>query len=91
MGIDVASLGKGANAALTPLQAHSRYLPIGGKNTKCRCKTDCSKSTTCSCRKGENCAPNTATRIILSAHGAIRNSDNYYGIFVQQKNITYSR
>jgi len=51
MGIDVASLGKGANAALTPLQAHSRYLPIGGKNTKCRCKTDCSKSTTCSCRK----------------------------------------
>jgi hypothetical protein len=41
--------------------------------------------------KRENCAPNTATRIILSAHGAIRNSDNYYGIFVEQKNITYSR
>jgi hypothetical protein len=51
MGIDIASLGKGTNAALTPLQAHSRYLPIGGKNTKCRCKTDCSKSSTCSCRK----------------------------------------
>jgi len=51
MGIDVTSLAKGANAALTPLQAHSRYLPIGGKNTKCRCKTDCRKSTTCSCRK----------------------------------------
>jgi hypothetical protein len=31
MGIDIASLGKGTNAALTPLQAHSRYLPIGGK------------------------------------------------------------
>ena len=29
MGIDIASLGKGMNAALTPLQAHSRYLPIG--------------------------------------------------------------
>jgi len=29
MGIDIASLGKGPNAALTPLQAHSRYLPIG--------------------------------------------------------------
>jgi hypothetical protein len=43
MGIDIASLGKGTNAALAPLQAHSRYLPIGGKNTKCRCKTDCSK------------------------------------------------
>jgi hypothetical protein len=51
MGIDIASLGKGTNAALTPLQAHSRYLPIGGKNTKCRCKTDCSKLSTCSCRK----------------------------------------
>jgi hypothetical protein len=46
MGIDIASLGKGTNAALTPLQDHSRYLPIGGKNTKCRCKTDCSKSST---------------------------------------------
>ena len=44
MGIDIASLGKGTIAALTPLQAHSRYFPIGGKNTKCRCKTDCSKS-----------------------------------------------
>jgi len=51
MGIDIALLGKGTNAALTPLQAHSRYRPIGGKNTKCRCKTDCSKSSTCSCRK----------------------------------------
>jgi hypothetical protein len=51
MGIDIASLGKGMNAALTPLQAHSRYLPAGGKNAKCRCKTDYSKSSTCSCRK----------------------------------------
>jgi hypothetical protein len=51
IGIDIASLGKGTNAALTPLQAQSRYLPIGEKNKKCRCKTNCSKSSTCSCRK----------------------------------------
>ena len=31
--------------------------------------------------KRANCAPSTATRIILSAHGAIRNSDNNYGIW----------
>jgi len=31
--------------------------------------------------KRENCAPSTATRIILSAHGAIRNSDKNYGIW----------
>jgi hypothetical protein len=41
--------------------------------------------------KQENCAPSTATRIILSAHGAIRKSDNNYGIFVEQKTITYCR
>jgi hypothetical protein len=49
MGINLSELEKGA--ALTPLQAHSRYLPIGGKNTKYRFKTDCSKSTTCSYKK----------------------------------------
>jgi len=75
MGIDIASLEKGMNAALTPPQAHCRYLPIGGKNTKFRCKTDFSKSSTCSYRKMENSAPSTATRIILSADGAIRKSD----------------
>jgi len=31
--------------------------------------------------KWENCTPSTATRIILSAHGAIRNSDYNYGIW----------
>jgi hypothetical protein len=51
MGINVAGLEKSKEKALTPLQAHSRYLPIGEKNTKCRCKRDCSKSTKCSCKK----------------------------------------
>jgi hypothetical protein len=51
MGINVAALQTGPKTALTPLQAHSKYLPIGGKNTKCRCKGDCSKSATCSCKK----------------------------------------
>ena len=51
MGINVSQLEGGPKTALTPLQAHSMYLPIGGKNTKCRCKMDCSKSPSCSCRK----------------------------------------
>jgi hypothetical protein len=51
MGINVSELEGGPKTALTPLQAHSMYLPIGGKNTKCRCKMDCSKSPSCSCRK----------------------------------------
>jgi hypothetical protein len=32
MGITIAELEKSKGKALTPLQAHSRYLPIGGKN-----------------------------------------------------------
>jgi hypothetical protein len=51
MGINIAELEKSKEKGLTLLQAHGRYLPIGGKNTKCRCKTDCSKSTTCSCKR----------------------------------------
>jgi hypothetical protein len=44
MGINVAEMEKSKEKALTPLQAHSMYLHIGGENTKCRCKMDCSKS-----------------------------------------------
>jgi hypothetical protein len=73
MGIDVAALQKGPNKASTPLQAHSRYLPIGGKNTKCRCKTDCSKHAFVG--KLESFSPNTVTRQILSTHGVKHNSN----------------
>jgi hypothetical protein len=51
MGIHVSELEGGPKTAFTPLQAHIMYLPIGGKNTKCRCKMDCIKSLSCSCRK----------------------------------------
>jgi hypothetical protein len=53
MGINITELEKSKEKALSPLQAHSRNLPIGGKITKYWCKTDCSKSTTCSCKKAE--------------------------------------
>jgi hypothetical protein len=41
--------------------------------------------------KRENCAPSTATRIILSAHGAIRKSGKNMGFGVEQKTIKYFR
>lgn len=49
MGINVSKLDKAQT--LTPYQAHDRYLKIGGKNRSCRCRTDCSKSKSCKCRK----------------------------------------
>jgi hypothetical protein len=50
MGINVSQRDDKAQT-LTPYQAHDRYLKIGGKNRSCRCRTDCSKSKSCKCRK----------------------------------------
>lgn len=49
MGIKYSQLDK--KVTLTPYQAHDRYLKIGGRNRSCRCRTDCSKSKSCKCRK----------------------------------------
>jgi hypothetical protein len=38
MGFDVAEMERSSAKALTPLHAHSRCLPMGGKNTECRSK-----------------------------------------------------
>jgi hypothetical protein len=76
MGINVSELERGT--ALTPLQAHSRYLPVEGKNSKCSCKTDCSKSATCFCRKVGNYALNIVTRGILFACGVKGYSEKNY-------------
>ena len=51
MGITSADVELNHTKPLKPLQAHSRYLQIGGKQQKCRCKTDCRFSKKCSCRE----------------------------------------
>jgi len=50
MGINLAELDRKKGKTLTPIQAHNRYTPIGGKNQKCRCRTDCRYSKKCGCR-----------------------------------------
>ena len=49
MGIKCTSLDKKTTLSLS--DACNAYLKVTGKQTRCRCKTDCSTSNTCKCRK----------------------------------------
>ena len=49
MGIKYTSLDKKTTLSLS--DACNAYLKVTGKQTRCRCKTDCSTSSTCKCRK----------------------------------------
>ena len=54
MGINYNALDK--KKRITMAEAGELYVPGGWKFTSCRCKKDCSQSTSCKCRKlGKPC------------------------------------